>query len=226
MNLREAEALLPWYVAGTLDAEEAQAVKAFIDSGAIPPAALTELDELQAEVASDSHEPAYDPAILNRVMAQLDAIPQEAPAEDPLVVLGERGAGPTSSDGSEGLTGYFRRLADRLGWSQTPAFARVAVGAQFLLVLGLAAALLFGDGTPADTEYATVAGPERGDLAIVFAPGATESDIRTLLRGRALRLVDGPSALGVYRVDAPDEADLAALQQALRESPLVQVVTP
>jgi len=226
MNLREAEALLPWYVAGTLDAEEARAVKAFIDSGAIPPAAMAELDELQTEVASDSHEPAYDPAILSRVMERLDAIPQEAPADDPLVVLGERGAGPTSSDGSEGLTGYFRRLAERLGWSQTPAFARVAVGAQFLLVLGLAAALLLGDGAPVDTEYGTVSGQDRGDLAIVFAPGATEGDIRTLLRGSRLRLVDGPSALGVYRVAAPDQADLAALQDTLRASPLVQVVTP
>jgi hypothetical protein len=47
MNRQEAQELLPWFVAGTLNEDESRAVQAFIDSGEISKAELNELTCLQ-----------------------------------------------------------------------------------------------------------------------------------------------------------------------------------
>ena len=73
MNKQEAQELLPWFVAGTLSAEESRAVQAFVDSGEI---ASGELDEyaLFAEAVQEQteHEPVFRQTLLNDVMQQLD----------------------------------------------------------------------------------------------------------------------------------------------------------
>ena len=66
MNRQEAEELLPWFVAGALDAEETRAVQAFIDSGEISAEELESVSALATTVAaSAADEPAYDPGILS-----------------------------------------------------------------------------------------------------------------------------------------------------------------
>ena len=54
---------------------------------------------------------------------------------------------------------------------------------------------------------------QTAELQVVFTPDATEAEIRTLLFEAGATIVDGPSALGVYRLDAEDpDAALEALQ--------------
>ena len=87
MNRLEAEQLLPWFVAGSLDSAEADAVQAFIDSGEIPQSQLEELALFAESVAeTGAEEPAYDPAILTRAMQQLDQLEQAQP-DEPLLLL-------------------------------------------------------------------------------------------------------------------------------------------
>lgn len=221
MNRQEAEALLPWFVAGTLDPEEAEAVQAFIDSGEISQDELTELAVLAETVTERSAtEPAYDPAIVQRAASRLDGVPQDA-REAPLVVP-ER---PSSSSEPES-PGLFERLLERLQWSMTPPLARVAIGAQFALLLGLA--VLVGLGDSGETTYETVAGPDatRADFTISFAAGATEADIRALLLDTNTVIVDGPSALGLYRLRSDSTADLDEMRERLTASPLTTFVQP
>lgn len=60
--------------------------------------------------------------------------------------------------------------------------------------------------------YAPLGVDSAADVQIRFAPAAAAADIATLLRAENLAIVSGPSAAGLYRIDAIDEgADLDAL---------------
>ena len=236
MNRQEAEELLPWFVAGTLDEDEARAVQAFIDNGEISTETLDELN-LFAEPVSErqAHEPAYNPGILNKAMSQLDGITQEAP-EVP-VVVGEVGrdggaggrieAGDSAREQSPGL---IQRILDALQWAATPPMARVVVAGQFALLFGLAVMIATGTEEVApETEFGTVSGTGAvldADLSLSFAPGTTEADLRALLLEHQLSIVSGPSALGLYTAAAAQGADIDALAATLDASPLILFVQP
>lgn len=220
MNKREAEELLPWFVAGTLSDEETRAVQAFIDSGEI---AATDVDELAlfAETVSEKaeDEPDYNQQILRNVMAQLDDVPQEAP-EEPVIVR------ETTAAESKGL---LARISEAIGWQQTPTFSKLAMSAQFAAVLALALVAAMPGEDIADSAYATVSGTAaaaNADLSVAFANGVTEADLRALLLDRDARIVDGPNSLGMYGVALPEGADVAAMQQTLQASPLTTFVQP
>jgi hypothetical protein len=220
VNRREAEELLPWFVAGTLPADEAQAVQAFIDSGEIAQAELDALTGLATAVAErGGEEPVYDPSILSRAMARLDDVPQEALPE-PLVV-GEAGRASASTDAQQ-RPGLLHRLLDTLQWSATPALAKVVVAGQFALLVGLA--VMLGGERGSETVHETVAGtstPRAADFSLSFAPGATEADIRALLVANDVHIVAGPSALGLYEIAVAEDSDRGAVAEHLAGSPLV-----
>jgi hypothetical protein len=218
MNRREAEELLPWFMAGTLDAEEMQAVKAFIDSGEISADELAELAFLNESVAATgAEEPAYNPQLLQRAVSRLDGVAQ-APASDFLDRLTNPDSG-SDPDARADRPGLLASLLERLQWSLTPPLARVAIAAQFALVLGLVVALTLGERAGDGTEepgFEVVAGEVAGDITVAFTPSATAQQIRRLLADNNASIVAGPSALGIYTLDiaegvARDEA-LAALQ--------------
>jgi hypothetical protein len=216
MNRREAEELLPWFINGTLSAEETRAVQAFIDSGQISAAEVNET-ALFAETISEQseHEPAYNQGLLNNVMAQLDGMPQEAP-EEPLVV---REAEPP---------GLLNRLLAALQWQQTPSMAKLALGAQFAAVLALALFIaLPNDSALDEVSYQTVSGtPVMADLSIAFTSGVSESELRELLISVDAKIVDGPNSMGVYAIQLSADADTAQLQALLAASPLTSFVQP
>ncbi len=240
MNRQEAEELLPWFVAGTLDEAETRAVQAFIDSGEISTEAIEELS-LFAETVSErqAHEPAYNPAILNKAMSQLDGITQEAP-EVPVVVgeVGRDGGAGGRIGAVEGARdespGLIQRILEALQWAATPPMARVVVAGQFALLFGLAVMIATGTEEAApesnpETAYGTVAGTEgvlEADLSFSFAPGTTEADLRALLLEHQLSLVAGPSALGLYTAAAAPDTDIDALVASLDASPLILFVQP
>lgn len=83
-----------------------------------------------------------------------------------------------------------------------------AIAASFLLLVQTA--VFFQSGQPGD--YFPAGGAvdsETGGMVIslTFAPEATEQQIRAILLASNSRIVDGPSALGIYQVVVMDEAD-------------------
>ncbi|HHO68050.1 MAG TPA: hypothetical protein ENK12_03365 [Gammaproteobacteria bacterium] len=81
-----------------------------------------------------------------------------------------------------------------------------------LLVIAVQAVMLIGERAPDSRYTLSGAGPQGVVLQLRFQPQATEAQIRDVLQRVDATLIDGPGALGVYRVRlaaATDAADLA-----------------
>jgi hypothetical protein len=227
MNRQEAQELLPWFVAGTLDDAEMQAVKAFVDSGEIVADELAELAFLNESVAARGpEEPAYDPQILQRALSQLDGVAQ-APRSDFLDRLANPDSGSDPDSEPTSAPGMFASLLERLQWSLTPPLARVAIAAQFALVLGLVVALTLDGGDGMDEAgFEVVAGDVVGDVTVAFTPSATAEQIRTLLADNNASIVAGPSALGLFTLDLADGVAVDQAMAALQASGVTTFVQP
>ena len=224
MNRREAEELLPWFVAGALNAEESQAVQAFVESGEISGSELESIALLAQTVAeTGAEEPAYDPLVLTRAMAKLHDVAQDS-VEPPLLVRE-----PNADEVGE-KTGWLHRLIEQFQWSSTPAFAKLAIGGQFALLLSLLVTVVYvAEQPPSTGEYGTVSGSvsrdvSRVDVSIAFTPGISEADIRALLLAHQASIVGGPSAAGIYTIGFAASDDVASTVRALRDSPLTSYV--
>ncbi len=223
MNRQEAEELLPWFVAGSLNADETRAVQAFIDSGEISAAELNEVS-LFAETINEqsAHEPEYNPAILDNAMAKLDAVVQEA-SDEPLIVR-EPIAEP----------GLLERISTFFKWDDTPRMAKLAIGAQFAAVLAMVVFVTASDNGGSffprgAATYETVSGTAAvttADLTIAFAADTTLEEVTALLATVDGRIVDGPNSLGMYNIALPEDADVTALQTELSASALTTFVQP
>jgi len=217
MTLNEAEELLPWAIAGTLSVEEAKAVQAFIDSGDISQEQIAELEFLSTTVKTvATEEPKYNPAILQNVMSQLDSVPQTHIDKPQRRVAQNNPEKP----------GLFAGIAEFLQWSLTPAWAKVTIAAQLSLLVAVVAFYGMRDDTTAGVGYETAAGGRSGDFNVIFAPESSAADIGALLQQYRLTIIDGPSALGLYTLDAAENADLQVLQSQLSESSLTNYVQP
>jgi hypothetical protein len=218
--------LLPWYAAGSLEPEEAQAIETHLASCSSSERAelLEELDELKlvhsAVSVDGAEEPAFRPGLIQSALLQIEAM--EAAEQQ----------GDTKS--APGLLAQLSRglneLMARLQWATTPRFARIAVIGQLAVVVGLAAALALQkpDKQPYDVlsgQQATPAfdGPQ---YSVTFNPELDHAAITAFLVERDLRVVGGPSALGVYTVAPRDAADEAGLLEQLNASPVTTFVAP
>lgn len=97
-----------------------------------------------------------------------------------------------------------------------PAWWRPALAAAALIIAlegGLLAAIVVREG-----GFERLAAPRGGGavLEVTFVPEATESAIREVLHGVSGRVVDGPSAIGVWsvRLSVPDD-DRAGVEAAV-----------
>ena len=83
-----------------------------------------------------------------------------------------------------------------------------ALVATFILGVGVTALWPSLDRAPEDAIYEQASGPvAKGALIVAFRPDATAEQISTLLLSIDGMIVDGPSAIGLYRVDLPEGAD-------------------
>lgn len=188
-NAREIAELLPFLANETLTGEERARVEAAV---AADPA-------LQAELAA-----------LRRIRAEMQAAP--APAHSP---------------GELGLRRLMRRLDEEAPAPQVaapraagPGLWRIAAVVALALLAAQSALFWSGGGGP-DVELAGDApvaarGPA---LTVAFVEDAPEGAIRALLLELRLEIVGGPSALGLYRLAAQDEAGAEAALAALRARP-------
>lgn len=141
-------------------------------------------------------------------------------------------AEPLPETGSEfGLARLLRDLPPQL----TPEAARpparwlaptLAAGIA-ALVAGLGTAALLRAPAPAEApiyEQASGDAAELPRLTVTFAPEARLSEVAALLQAQDLVIVDGPGALGLYRLELPPGADAAAVAEALAQAAIVDSV--
>jgi anti-sigma factor RsiW len=93
--------------------------------------------------------------------------------------------------------------------------ARIAaLAAAFALGAGLSA-LVIGRSGPTGEDYAQAGAPVAGaELVVAFRPEATARQIAELLLSQEATIVDGPSAIGLYRIGLGAGADAAAVGAA------------
>ncbi len=222
MNHEQAQALLPWHVAATLEADETEAVAGHAlgcEECSADIRLFTGVRGVTAE--AQAGEPVYRPQLLDNVMAQLSSVPQDAVAIQPALL-----AEPSPTSAGQGYAAWFstklREFVELLDWATTPVAAKWVMGAQCALLIGLLGMFMAGDKTEVDQGYVTVAGPtapaSAADFVIAFKPGIAEAEMRQILLQSDASLVAGPNAVGLYRIALPTQADRAAVERDLRAS--------
>jgi len=174
---------LPWYVNGTLDREEADEIRSHAANCVTCRGRLIELEALREAV---------------------DTVPDHGfDRERGLAALRARFGSQRRAGGDQS---FMRRLGGgSLRW----------------LVVAQAAALAFALGLVLDqraaiedaAEYRTLSAPAASPAAaprlrLLFTDEITQGEIRALLAGVGGRIVDGPSALGLYVVALDSSAQL------------------
>lgn len=214
LDRREIEELLPWYAAGTLDADEAQQVAAALagDPELRRRLALTR-EEMGEAVLDAELLGTPSPGALDKLMARIDAEPARRPAR------------------AMSLLDIGGRLA---AWLSPPVLGW-ATAAAALLVVAQAGLITTRLVPSAPTQYSTASGPQAtaaGSFALVaFQPNATAEAIAKLLESRKASIVDGPRPGGFYRLRIGEagmaKADADKAIAALRaETGTVRLVLP
>ncbi|GJL86124.1 MAG: hypothetical protein DHS20C02_18990 [Micavibrio sp.] len=177
--------LLPFYVNGTLGGKEKDKVEqAIIDDPSLKDD-LRYLEGLRREVKAYEIENSPGELGLKRLQKSLE---EEKLKSDPIA-----------------------RARSRITSEQNRTWRMIAVAACVLLMIQtiIVAPHWMQGGT-----LVAAGGQSEAEISVTFAPDATESDIRGLLLGLNLNIVEGPSALGVYHLSTDDDIQQAV--QALK----------
>jgi hypothetical protein len=187
--------LLPWFVMGTLDDEDRSLVDEHMRTCLICQREVQWHERLRA--AHDEPVPAFD---AERAFAALRA---RMNASSPVAAR--------SSPSRE------------RSWDWP--WMKWALAAQFVLIIGLGITLALSRSEP--TTYHALGQPGGAQagarLVVVFAPQASEEEMRRILQQSGTRIVDGPTATDAYILAvAPENAEHAL--QALRAERSVHLV--
>jgi hypothetical protein len=196
MNTRFDE-MLPWYVNGTLGAEDRAQFEAHL---AADPQARAEVEWYRS--------------LARRMQDNAPKVPETIGLSQVLSRIGAE-----RPNWSQRISGFLGSLVAKPG----VAFAGLAlIVAQSGVILHLA-----GSQQDEASELRAVSASPTAEgplLKINFAPDARESDIRHLLISVQGRLVGGPGQLGDYFVAVPAGKE-AALAEQLKTHPAVQAVS-
>jgi anti-sigma factor RsiW len=182
VNRTEIEALLPFYVNGTLRGDERTSVEAALDEDARLRDEAETLGHIRQSMRDIDMGHTPGEFGLARLMRDID---RAAPARQPVV----------------------RRQSARLSWGLA------AAAAVALVAVGLGR---FGFQDTAPYTQAS-GGADETFLTLAFQPEASQAQVSDLLLEYGLVIVDGPSAIGLYRVDPGHGRDVAALAAELRD---------
>jgi len=210
-DVDDIDALLPWYAAGALSADERTKVEAALGERPELRASLATIEEDRGEtIALNEALGAPGPDVWARVLRGVQAAPRK-PA------LAER------------LAAWFGLGEARLG---PLVLAGAAAALVILLQAGAIVALL--PSTPkakSDFGAATSAIPPQGaDVLVTFSPQATIADVSAFLRENGATVVSGPKPGGLYELRVGDnplaKPELDALLKVLSNSPVVKLALP
>jgi hypothetical protein len=211
----DIEALLPWYVAGTLRRRDRQRVEEALRND---PALADHLDCVREELAETIHlnetMGAPSPHAAERLMAAIDA---EA----------TRKRAPGAAAGW--LTGFFANLSPRT-MAVAASFAMLAIALQAVAIVDI-----FTKPQAAVPGAGQVAGQggdhKGGTFAMVrFARQASAGEITNFLQNYQAALVDGPTPGGLYRVRVAmtslAKEELAHIVARMRQDRVVETAEP
>lgn len=193
-----AQELLPWFVMGTLDEDDHAMVEAHVRACLICQRELEWQEQLRA--AHDDRVPDFD---ADRALAKLririaNSTPKPAPRSAPW------------------------EMPWRRPWTQW------ALAAQFIAIVALGTVAISArrDAAVDPPVYKALGQPVAAQttarLVVVFAPHATEAEIRAILRRSGTRIVDGPTSTDAYVLAAAPEGAQHALD-VLRAEGSVQL---
>jgi anti-sigma-K factor RskA len=208
LSADDIEALLPWYAAGTLDAQEADQVEAALAADAEP---VERLDLVRAEMT--------ETIVLNEALG----VPSARASEKLFSAIDLERRTARAAVGTS-LTGWLANVF-------SPRTYALAAGAAILLIVleaGVIARLALQDRAQPGGTYglASVPPAQVGVFAKVkFAPQANMAEVSRFLDGRRAEIVAGPHD-GFYRVRiSPDMVPKEDLDHLAKEfhsaSPLV-----
>lgn len=193
----EAQQLLPWLLAGTLEGAELARVQAHLGSCEQCRADLARERNLRA--AGRQSAPALDP---DKALAQL--LPRLGPQEAPRGALGRWKSAAAANE---------RR------------WLRALAAVQALVIAALALLLARPGADDASFRGLGAAGQAQGNLVVVFNPDTPERELRRILQASEARVVDGPTVTHAY-VLAVAQARQATALERLRAEPDVALAQP
>ena len=207
----DVEGLLPWFVNGTLEADDRARVLRHLDECAY---CRDEVDALEAFQAAYAQEgPAPDPApAFARLSAALGAAPL-----------------PWHARARRRLRAAWDVRWQSLG-RHPLRWLPLAAGVQLAMVATIGVLLvLLVDGDRA-LPYRTLSAPEAtstraGSIVVRFDPKTSEDELRRIVRAANARIVDGPTAADAYVLDVAG-GDPATAVQVLRAQPAVVLAEP
>jgi hypothetical protein len=211
----EIEALLPWYVSGTLDAKSRARVERYLEAHPEVKAHVAlAREEADAAIAANEAIAAPGRDALDRLRASVAAAPRRTPVAGLLSQVSDR-------------------FADWLSGFSPPQLAFAGAAAALLLALqaGVIGALVME--RAAAPTYQTAGGEEKAgeglELFVGFSPAATAQEITDLLKRLDAVVTDGPKA-GLYRLRFPgakeSDEDRKEAIEALKQSGIVMSVLP
>jgi hypothetical protein len=206
---QKVQELLPWFLNGTLEHDDATLVEEHLRSCAGCRSELDCLRVLQSTYAQSELAPDAE-AALARLRPRLTE-----PAAGSRPRRPARGAPP--------------RTAATPGWQVAiPAWMKVALATQFVLLFGLGWTVLqSGRLAPEYHGLSASGGPQHaaGNVVVVFDQGAPQREVARILRAAGGRVVDGPTESNGF-VLAVADGDLKAALARLRAEPGVVLAEP
>lgn len=203
MKHRQAWELLPWYVNGSLDGDELEAVERHLEGCDVCRHELA-LEERWAREIRASEELVYSPdRAFADLASRLEGIQSQARRS------------PAAARPS-----WWRRWWRPQGEGGTGVL-RLAVVAQAAAILILVGVLWV---EPEPAEFRTVSDPTAAtemagaSVRVVFEEEITEVELRELLLGAGARLVDGPSRRGVYTLEVAGETVDETVERLRRDA--------
>ena len=227
-----AQVLLPWYVNGTLDADERAQVEAHLADCAACRHEAQSLRAFGAAYARDGAGAADAETALARLSERLDAAVDTPEASD----TDARAIGPGSPRGGlqrEGAApgaSVQGRAARRPPRRFLSSVERAAPWASIAGVVMLGLVMLLRTGASDEPRYRTLgtgdsAPANAARMAVVFDENVSEGRLRGIVQAIGARIVDGPTATGAYVLETPRSAQRDALS-ALRTTSGVRVAEP
>jgi anti-sigma factor RsiW len=199
----DTQALLPWYVSRRLDASETARVEAH----------LADCSECRADVASE-----------RRLAAEWATMPMETEAS--WLRLRERLNKDDTERARPTLSSSFATARSALtrgrSWLSGVGWALAAAQAIALAVIVTPVR------APAPAPYHALGaaqGPSAGNVLVIFDPDTNERRFRDALETNHARIVDGPTASGVYVLHVPAD-ERSAMLMRMQARPDVELAQP